>query len=235
MGIIVRNWESSHCDATTTPPPPWTSILKRGIVTMPLSILRTTDPCSLPNSWHHPSMLLLSIPVLRGSLIMDEEQLFSDIKSHLQDYPISTACLDNQSDPKWTVTPNGLLHYSDRIYIPDHGNLRLRDLQYSHDHPLAGHFGQTKTLHTVQMQYTWPGLPVYIKDYCKLCTTCSHTKPVHHQPYGLLKQLPVLEKPWNSILLDFIEKLPPSSSGYTAILVIVDLSPSRDSSFQLTT
>ena len=22
MGIIVRNWESSHCDATTTPPPP---------------------------------------------------------------------------------------------------------------------------------------------------------------------------------------------------------------------
>ena len=35
-----------------------TSILKRGIVTMPLSILRTTDPCSLPNSWHHPSKLL---------------------------------------------------------------------------------------------------------------------------------------------------------------------------------
>ena len=34
------------------------SILKRGIATMPLSILRTTDPCSLPNSWHRPSELL---------------------------------------------------------------------------------------------------------------------------------------------------------------------------------
>ena len=43
-----------------------------------------------------------------------------------------------------------------------------------------------------------------------------------HRLYGLLKQLPVPEKPWNSISLDFIEKLPPSSSGYTAILVIVD-------------
>ena len=32
----------------------------------------------------------------------------------------------------------------------------------------------------------------------------------------------VPEKPWNSISLDFIEKLPPSSSGYTAILVIID-------------
>ena len=54
---------------------------------------------------------------------MDEEQLFSDIKSHLQDDLISAARLDNQSDPKWTVTSDGLLRYSDRIYIPDHGNL----------------------------------------------------------------------------------------------------------------
>ena len=72
------------------------------------------------------------------------------------------------------------------------------------------------------MQYYWPGLQTYVKDYCKSCTTCSHAKPVHHRPYGLLKQLVVPEKPWNSISLDFIEKLLLSSSGYTAILVIVD-------------
>ena len=75
---------------------------------------------------------------------------------------------------------------------------------------------------TYAIQYYWPGLQTYITDYCKSCTTCSHTKPVCHRPYGLLKQLLVPEKPWNSISLDFIEKLPPSSSSYTAILVIVD-------------
>src|SRR6266481_1633377 len=58
-------------------------------------------------------------------------------------------------------------------------------------------------------------------DYCKSCTTCSHVKPQQHKPYGLLKQLPVPEKPWNSISMDFIEQLP-LSSGYTSILVIVD-------------
>ena len=42
-----------------------------------------------------------------------------------------------------------------------------------------------------------------------------------HKPYGFLKQLPVPEQPWNSISMDFIEKLP-QSSGYTAILVVVD-------------
>src|SRR5882724_12939811 len=44
---------------------------------------------------------------------------------------------------------------------------------------------------------------------------------MHQQPYGMLKQLPIPEKPLNSISMDFIEKLPPSS-GYTSILVIVD-------------
>src|SRR6266481_5633918 len=44
---------------------------------------------------------------------------------------------------------------------------------------------------------------------------------MHHRPYGLLKQLPIPERLWNSISMDFIEKLP-KSSGYTSILVIVD-------------
>ena len=42
-----------------------------------------------------------------------------------------------------------------------------------------------------------------------------------HKPYGFLKQLPVPEQPWNSISMDFIKKLP-QSSGYTAILVVVN-------------
>jgi len=41
------------------------------------------------------------------------------------------------------------------------------------------------------------------------------------QTLRILKQLPIPEKPWNSISMDFIEKLP-LSSGYTSILVIVD-------------
>ena len=46
-------------------------------------------------------------------------------------------------------------------------------------------------------------------------------KVPRHKPFGLLKQLPIPEKPWNSISMDFIEQLP-NSSGYTAILVVVD-------------
>src|SRR5467141_5432999 len=130
----------------------------------------------------------LSFPALRGSLIMDAERLHSDIWSQLRDDPISTEHLDNQSDLKWTLDPNGLLCHLGCIYVPNSGNLQLHVLQYLHDHPLAGHFSQTKTLYQVCMHYYWSGLPVYVKDYCKLSTICSHAKPVCHRPYELLKQ-----------------------------------------------
>ena len=78
--------------------------------------------------------------------------------------------------------------------------------------------------HFIQSGCNMPGLGSRstTKNYCKSCTTCSCAKPVRHRLYGLLKQLPVPEKPWNSISLDFIEKLLLSSSSYTTILVIVD-------------
>jgi len=60
-----------------------------------------------------------------------------------------------------------------------------------------------------------------VKDYIRSCTSCARAKTLHHRPYGLLKQLPILEKPWNSISMDFIKQLP-SSTGFTAILVMVD-------------
>jgi len=152
---------------------------------------------------------------------MDAEWLHADIQTQLQEDPMSKEHLAIQSDPNWTLDPDGLLHHLGRIYVLNTDSLRLRVLQHSHDHPLAGHFGQTKMLYQVRQHYFWPGLPIYVKDYCRSCTTCSRAKPVCHKPYGLLKQLPIPKRPWNSISMDFIEKLPPSS-GYTSILVIVD-------------
>ena len=61
----------------------------------------------------------------------------------------------------------------------------------------------------------------FIQDYCKSCTTCMRSKSQRHKPYRTLQQLPIPEKLWNSISMDFIEHLPPSST-HTAILIVVD-------------
>ena len=47
------------------------------------------------------------------------------------------------------------------------------------------------------------------------------SKPQCHKPYKSLKKLPIPEQLWNSISIDYIEKLP-SSSVFDTILVIVD-------------
>ena len=100
-------------------------------------------------------------------------------------------------------------------------DLWLRVLQYKHDHILAGHVGQNKTLQAVHWDYFWPKLCTFVQDFCASCTTCKRTKAPWHKPYSFLKQLPVPGRPWNLISMDFIEHLP-SSSGHTAILVVVD-------------
>jgi len=152
---------------------------------------------------------------------MDVETLHNNILSALPSDPIAQIHLSDPPDSRWSTDEAGFLRLDGRIYVPDLDGLRLQVLRYHHDHPLSGHFGQNRTLELIQRKYTWPGLRTFVKDYVQSCTSCARAKTPRHRPYGLLKQLPVLERPWNSISMDFIEQLP-DSTGFTAILVVVD-------------
>lgn len=153
---------------------------------------------------------------------MDVEQLHEDSRKALSDDTLASSILSASPIPlRWSTDDSGLLLLDNRIYILDVSDLRLCILRYKHDHPLAGHYSFNKTLKLVRREYTWPSIREFIKDYCKSCTTCRRSKTPRHKPYGTLQQLPIPEKPWNSISMDFIEHLP-VSSGYSAILVIID-------------
>lgn len=156
---------------------------------------------------------------------MDIEALHQAIILALPKDPSSVIGLELAKDPsneRWSSRgSDGLLRLDNRIYVPNHSDLRLQVLCYFHDHPLSGHFGQNRTLEAVCCQYTWPKVRDFVRDYVTSCTTCGCNKPRRHQPYGLLKPLPVLVRPWDSISMDFIEQLP-MSNGYTAILVVMD-------------
>ena len=53
------------------------------------------------------------------------------------------------SNTRRSVDDQGLLRYDDRIWVPDSDDLCLRILLNNHDHPIAGHYGQNKTLDLV--------------------------------------------------------------------------------------
>ncbi|SOV06442.1 uncharacterized protein UDID_17465 [Ustilago sp. UG-2017a] len=125
------------------------------------------------------------------------------------------------SPPGFAINSMNLLTYQDLVCVPDVDDLRLLIVQDHHDSPSAGHPGRRNTLSLVRQSFFWLGMSKFVHSFVDSCETCRRIKAVRHKPYGHLKSLPVPPHPWSSISMDLIEQLPPSS-GFTAILVVVD-------------
>src|ERR1700727_2990909 len=95
----------------------------------------------------------------------------------------------------WSKSASSLLLYEGRVYVPDFEDLRVRVLQSKHDHASAGHPGYRKTLELVRREFYWPGLRTFVAEFCRTCDSCPRNKSTRHKPYGLLKQLPIPERP----------------------------------------
>ncbi|MBW0559107.1 hypothetical protein O181_098822 [Austropuccinia psidii MF-1] len=127
-----------------------------------------------------------------------------------------------ESLPDYSLEPQAkLLLFKDRVVIPSNEELQLNILQKHHDSPLAGHPGQEKTLKLIKRDFHWAGMNQFIKDDVSSCQQCSRNKNIHHKNFGLLKPLQISSGPWNSLSMDFINKLP-LSNNFDSILVVVD-------------
>lgn len=60
-----------------------------------------------------------------------------------------------------------------------------------------------------------------VQQFVQACDTCQRQKYVTAAPSGLLQPLPIPERVWEEISIDFINGLP-RSRGFEAILVVVD-------------
>ena len=89
----------------------------------------------------------LSVPTLHAVIIMVIEKLHSNVCLSLCSDLIASTQLDSPS-PHWSINSKGFL-LDDKIYIPNTSDLRLCILQYKHDHPISGHFGQNQTMELV--------------------------------------------------------------------------------------
>ena len=125
----------------------------------------------------------------------------------------------------YTLDQRGLLCYKGKAVVPEQKSL-IQELMYLyHDDQFAGHWGVDKTIELLQRKFYWPSLAVDVREYIATCSVCQHMAIPRHKPYGKLESLPVPERPWQDISLDFITQLPSSQIGqveHNAILVVVD-------------
>ncbi|KAE8703426.1 hypothetical protein F3Y22_tig00110469pilonHSYRG00022 [Hibiscus syriacus] len=69
--------------------------------------------------------------------------------------------------------------------------------------------------------YYWPHMGNDVEAYVKTCLVCQQDKIEQRRPTGLLQPLPIPERPWESLSMDFIDGLP-VSEGFSSIMVVID-------------
>ena len=119
----------------------------------------------------------------------------------------------------------GRRRYNNKLWIPE--ELQDQVVKEMHQHPVHGHKGIRKTMQQIRQYFDFSGLKKKVQEIVSRCVTCGKTKTSKHKPYGELQPLPVPEKPWDSISMDFIVKLPKSKepmtrTTYDSIWVIMD-------------
>lgn len=115
---------------------------------------------------------------------------------------------------------NKLLYFGSRVYVPT--ALRALLIQEHHDVGVGGHLGISKTLNYLRRQFFWPAMHKMVTEYVKTCEWCQRVKKSNQAPAGLLQPLPVPQRKWESVSMDFIVGFPTTSNGYDSVLVVVD-------------
>ena len=91
-----------------------------------------------------------------------------------------------------------------------------------HNVPYCGHSSYQKTIATIRRQFFWHGMKKDVVDFISRCMECQRVKDEHRHPTGLLYPLPIPEKKWEVVTIDFITKFPRTTRQHDSIMVVVD-------------
>ncbi|KAK3569836.1 hypothetical protein QTP86_005853 [Hemibagrus guttatus] len=85
----------------------------------------------------------------------------------------------------------------------------------------TGHPGINETLSLLRDRFWWPSMAADVRRYVQGCEECAMAKTPRQLPSGKLLPLPVPNRPWSHLGVDFITDLP-NFRTHTCIFVIVD-------------
>ncbi|GJX96941.1 putative reverse transcriptase domain-containing protein [Tanacetum coccineum] len=125
-------------------------------------------------------------------------------------------------DKSFEIRPDGTRCIKNQSWLPLFGGLRDLIMHESHKSKYSIHPGSDKMYHDLKKLYWWPNMKAIIAEYVSKCLTCSRVKAECQKPSGLLVQPEIPMWKWERITMDFVTKLPKTSTGHDTIWVIVD-------------
>ncbi|GJW26767.1 putative reverse transcriptase domain-containing protein [Tanacetum coccineum] len=100
-----------------------------------------------------------------------------------------------------------------RSWIPRFGDLRVFIIHESHKSKYSIHPGSDKMYHDLKKLHWWPNMKAEIATYVSKCLTCAKVKAEYQKPSGLLVQPKIPQWKWENITMNFVTKLPKTTSG----------------------
>ena len=119
---------------------------------------------------------------------------------------------DVSSDAEWAV--------KHQVVLPE--SFHNGVLSMTHETPLAGHLGVSKTYHKILNHFFWPLIKTDVSNFCRSCHTCQMVgKPNQKIPCVLLHTIPAFEEPFSRVIIDCVGRLPKTKSGNEFPLTIM--------------
>nr|GEU85014.1 putative reverse transcriptase domain-containing protein [Tanacetum cinerariifolium] len=120
---------------------------------------------------------------------------------------------------------DGTLCLKNRSWIPYFGDLRALIMHESYKSKYVIHPGSDKMYRDLKKLYWWPNMKAEIATYVSKYLTCAKVKAEYQKPSGLLVQHVIPVWKWENITMDFVTKLPKTSTGQDIIWVIINHLP----------
>ncbi|GJW48723.1 putative nucleotidyltransferase, ribonuclease H [Tanacetum coccineum] len=120
-------------------------------------------------------------------------------------------------DKAFEVRPDGTGCIKNRSWLPLFGNLRDLIMHESHKSKYFIYPGSDKMYQDLKKLYWWPNMKAIIAEYVGKCLTCFRVKAECQKPSSLLIQPEIPTWKWERITMDFVTKLPKTSSGHDII------------------
>ena len=113
-----------------------------------------------------------------------------------------------------------LLFKRNQLCMP-YCSMRENLIKEKHSGGLGGHFGVDKTFEKLSHLYFWPKMRSEVEKYVKNCKVCQYAKG-SSQNTGLYVPLPIPNRPWDMVSMDFVLGLLKTQKGNDTIFVVVD-------------
>ena len=126
------------------------------------------------------------------------------------------------SQSEFCIHEDGSLRFGNQLCVPNDLDLKVEILKEAHNTSYTIHPGGTKMYRDLKETFWWNNMKREIAQYVAQCLVCQQVKIEHQRPAGFLQPLPILERKWEDITMDFVTGLPRTPTGKDAIWVIVD-------------